>query len=282
MNTRKSIKYFGITITQIILIIFMITQLFPIIWLAYSSIKPADEIRANMLALPKSVDFSNYDIQYWYELNVRLPIFFRNSLIVSALSLILIISFSLLAAYAIAKIRFPGKNIILVLLIILMGIPAQAILIPVYYLIGDLGLLNNFLGLILVYTAMFSPFSVLLLQAYFRDFPDEIIEAAEIDGSTRIRTFIAIVIPNNIGGIISVLIVNFLFIWNEYVFSLIILKNESVKTLPVGISGFRGAWVSEWGPMFAGLFLALIPSIAFYAIFHKNIMRGMMGGSLKE
>ncbi len=281
MNMIKRGNYHFIFITQIILITLMLTQLFPIIWLAYSSVKPADEINKNMLALPKSLDFSNYDPEVWYELNVRLPVFFRNSLIVTSATLGLVIVFSLFAAYAIAKIRMPGKNFIIVLFIILMGIPQHAILIPVYYLIGNLGLLNRFLGLILVYTGMFSPFSIILLQAYFRDFPNEILESAQIDGASRFRTFISIVIPNNLGSIVSVVVVNFLFIWNEYVFALILLKKESVKTLPVGISGFRGAWIVEWGPMFAGLLLALVPSIAFYAVFHKNIMRGMMGGSFK-
>lgn len=282
IGTKRDKSLLVIIIVEALLLLLMLTQAFPLLWIAYSSLKPAHEIDADMLAFPKSIEVSNYDPRVWENLNVNVPIFFRNSLIVTSVSLIMVISISILGAYSIAKIRVPGKKLIVVVLIVLMGIQQHAIAIPVYHLIGDLGLLNKFLGLILVYCAAFSPFATMLLQAYFRDFPNEIIEAAEIDGSSRFRTLVSIVVPNSLGSIASVLVVSFLHIWNEYIYSLIILKRDSVKTLSVGISGFKGAWITEWGPMFAGMFIALLPSILFYALFHKYIMRGMMGGSFKQ
>ena len=180
-----------------------------------------------------------------------------------------------------AKLHGPGKNIILVALVGMLGIPVHALIIPLYYFIAQLGLLSNRWGLILPYVGFYLPFSILLLQTYFRQFPDEIMEAAKIDGGNHLQIFLEVVMPVSLGGISTVLIINFLNVWNEFLFSLVIMKNNYAKTLPIGLLGFRGPYNADWGPMLAAMFLATLPPLAFYFIFHRKIISGLTAGSLK-
>lgn len=273
--------YFGKSVVQIILIIWAVLQLYPVFWLMYSSLKPSGEIRANIFTFPKSLFLENYDFSVLAKSGITIGIYLKNSAIITVLSLILITIVSLFAGYAIAKIKFPGKNILMLLLIGLLGIPIHSLIIPLYYFIAEIGLLSNIWGLILPYTAFFSPFSVILLQAYFREFPDELIEAAKIDGCNNITAFLRVVMPLTRGAISTVLIIGFLSIWNEFMFALVINKNNIAKTIPVGLMNFKGQYYTDWGPLLAAMVVAILPPVIFYFIFHRNIIKGMTAGSIK-
>ncbi len=274
-------KYFGKSVVQVILIVWAVLQLYPIFWLFYSSLKPSGEIRANIFTFPKSLFLENYDFSVLAKSGITIGIYLRNSAVITIISLILITLVSLLAGYAIAKIKFPGKNILMLLLIGLLGIPIHSLIIPLYYFIAEIGLLSNIWGLILPYTAFYSPFSVILLQAYFREFPDELIEAAKIDGCNNVTAFLRVVMPLTRGAISTVLIIGFLSIWNEFMFSLVINKNNIAKTIPVGLMNFKGQYYTDWGPLLATMVVAILPPVIFYFIFHRNIIKGMTAGSIK-
>ena len=274
-------NFFGKSVIQIILIIWAVLQLYPILWLFYSSFKPSGDIRANIFTFPKSLFLENYDFRVIANSGITIGIYLRNSAVITVISLILITMVSLLAGYAIAKIRFPGKNILMLLLIGLLGIPIHSLIIPLYYFIAKIGLLSNIWGLILPYTAFYSPFSVILLQAYFREFPDELIEAAKIDGCNNVTAFLRVVMPITKGAISTVLIIGFLSIWNEFMFSLVINKNNIAKTIPVGLMNFKGQYYTDWGPLLAAMVVAILPPVIFYFIFHRNIIKGMTAGSIK-
>ena len=109
----------------------------------------------------------------------------------------------------------------------------------------------------------------------------EIIEAAKIDGAGTIRVFLRVVLPSSLGAVSMVLVINFMVIWNEFLFSLVILKNNWMKTLPVGLMGFRGVYATEWGPLFAGLVVVLVPSITVFLIFHRQLLKGIHMGAVK-
>jgi raffinose/stachyose/melibiose transport system permease protein len=264
-----------------LLVIWAVLQLYPIFWLAISSLKPSAEIQAHIFALPKSLYLNNYNFGVFNQRGITISIYLMNSGIVTVASIVILTFVSLLAGYAMAKLSGRGKNIIIILLVGMLGIPVHSLVIPLYYFIAKAHLLSNFWGLILPYVAFYLPFSILLLQAYFREFPDEIIEAAKIDGCNKIRVFSSIVMPVSMGGISTVLIINFLNVWNEFLFSLVIMKSNEAKTLPVGLMSFRGQYNVDWGPMLAAMFLAAVPPILFYLVFHQNIIKGMTAGSLK-
>lgn len=274
-------NFFGKSVIQIILIIWAVLQLYPILWLVYSSFKPSGEIRANMFAFPRSLFLENYDFSVLAKSGITIGIYLRNSAVVTIISLILITIVSLLAGYAIAKIRFPGKNILMLLLIGLLGIPIHSLVIPLYYFIAQIGLLSSIWGLVLPYTAFYAPFSVILLQAFFREFPDDLIEAAKIDGCNNVTAFLRVVMPLTRGAISTVLIIGFLSIWNEFLFSLVINKNNIAKTIPVGLMNFKGQYYTDWGPLLAAMVVAILPPVIFYFIFHRNIIKGMTAGAIK-
>lgn len=278
---KNEFGFFGNSIIQLILIFWGIFQLFPFIWLIYSSFKPSAEIKRHILSLPKYLYLDNYNFSLFSSKGILFGTYYKNSLIIVIAVLLISTLISLFAAYAIAKIKFPGKNILLVIIIAMMGVPVHVVILPLYYYIAKLGLLSNYFGLILPYVAFNSPLAVVLLQAYFRGFPDEIIEAAKIDGCSNQRLFISIVVPISFGAISTVIILNFINIWNEFLISLVIMRNNEAKTLPVGLLGFKGVYDIDWGPMLAGLILALLPVLLWYLIFHKNIIKGIVAGSIK-
>ena len=278
---KNEFGFFGNSIIQLILIFWGIFQLFPFIWLIYSSFKPSAEIKRHILSLPKYLYLDNYNFSLFSSKGILFGTYYKNSLIIVIAVLLISTLISLFAAYAIAKIKFPGKNILLVIIIAMMGVPVHVVILPLYYYIAKLGLLSNYFGLILPYVAFNSPLAVVLLQAYFRGFPDEIIEAAKIDGCSNQRLFISIVVPISFGAISTVIILNFINIWNEFLISLVLMRNNEAKTLPVGLLGFKGVYDIDWGPMLAGLIIALLPVLLWYLIFHKNIIKGIVAGSIK-
>jgi ABC-type glycerol-3-phosphate transport system permease component len=259
-----------------------IFQIFPLFWLIYSSFKPASDIMKNMFALPRSFYLGNYDFHLLAQRGITIGIYLKNSFVITITSLLILAIISLLAGYAIAKIRFVGKNILIIFLICLLGIPVHSLIVPLYFFIAKIGLLNSYFGLILPYVAFFAPFSVLMMQTYFREFPDEIIEAAKIDGCSNIRAFFSVVLPMSLGAISTTLILNYIYIYNEFLFSLIIMKNNAAKTINVGLLNFKGQYNTDWGPMFAAIAISILPSLIFYFIFHRNIVKGILTGALKE
>lgn len=274
--------FFSNSIIQIVLILWAIFQLFPIIWLFYSSFKPSIEIKTKIFNFPNTFYFKNYDFSLFSDRGITLGIYFKNSVIVTVIALIILTVVSVLAGYAMGKVKFPGKNIIILILIGIIGIPLYSLIIPLYYFIAKIGLLNNYFGLILPYVAFNIPFSVVMLQAYFREFPNELIEAARIDGCNVMTAFLKVVMPLSLGAISSVLIINFISIWNEFLFALVIMRNNDVKTLPVGMIAFKGQYVTDWGPMLSALVVAILPTLVFYLIFHRNIIKGISSGAIKE
>ncbi len=274
--------FFSNSVIQIVLVLWAILQLYPIIWLFYSSFKPSIEIRSKIFNFPSSFYLKNYDFSVFSDRGITIGIYFKNSVIVTTIALIILTIVSVLAGYAMGKIRFPGKNIIIMILMGIIGIPMYSVIIPLYYFIAKMGLLNNYFGLVLPNIAFNIPFSVVILQAYFRKFPDELIEAARIDGCNILTAFLRVVMPISMGAISSVLIINFISIWNEFLFALVIMRNNNVKTLPVGMLSFKGQYNTDWGPLLSALVIALIPTIVIYLIFHRNIIKGISSGAIKE
>lgn len=163
------------------------------------------------------------------------------------------------AAYSISKIKMPGSNIITIFMIGLFAITPHSMILPLFYFFNDLNLLNNYFGLIFPYVALNIPFAIILLQSFFAEFPDELLEAARIDGCSGIR----------------------LFFWNEFLLSIIIMSNHSMKTLPPGIALYQGQYTTEWGNIFAAMTSATIPVIILYFLFQRSIIRGMTVGAVK-
>ncbi len=270
-----------IKILKYVFLVFLaITVVFPMIWLLYTSLKSGQELFANAWSLPKVAQWSNY-ARAWTKANVGQ--YFFNSVFVTAISLTGSLLVCSMAGYILSRYEFRGRQFIFFTFIAAMMIPAFLGLIPLYFLLKDLGLLGGYGGLIPVYIATSIPFSVFFLSAFFKTVSYELEEAAIIDGCSNFGVFFRVVLPLTKSGLITIGIFNFLGFWNEYIYALIFINNDKMRTLPVGMAYLlvTTRYKVDWGAMFAGLVIALIPTLAIYIAFQRRLTKGISIGALK-
>lgn len=252
--------------------------LLPIIWVVLSSFKTNSEIFSNGLSLPSSFSLDGY-VQ---ALEIA-PIFqfFGNSLIIAAATTVLNVFCLAMAGYVFAKKKFRFKNVIFSILTLSMVIPTTALMSPVYNIITELGLYDTKFALILVYTALNMPISLMILRSAFASIPTEMEEAAYIDGAGFFRTFIQVMMPCAKGGLASAAVLTFLESWNEFTFALLLTSSTSNRTLPVALSYFTNQYSFNYTAMFAAITIAVLPSIIIFAIFQEQVNSSLTEGSIK-
>ncbi|NOV00772.1 carbohydrate ABC transporter permease [Paenibacillus planticolens] len=269
-------------IVWIILLIWSVAVLYPLIWTLLDALKNNEQFFLNApWALPKfPLLWSNFSY-VWSKYNFST--YFLNSIVVTVGSTLLGMILAAMTAYILARYDFKGNKIIFTIYISSMMIPFALALIPLFFLLNDLHLINTWLGLILVYAALNLPFGIFLLVGFYKSLPKEIEEAAIIDGTTHYGTFFRVMLPLSQPGLITVMITNMLNNWNEY-FLGVVLTNEPTKyTLPVGLAVMQAEmqYRVEWGPLFAGLLITTIPTLIVYIIFQRQIASGITAGAVK-
>lgn len=262
----------------LILVALAVSALYPVVFLISMSLRtPADYARSPG-GLPSHLTTSNISAAF-SELHVgRLAI---NSLLVVVPAVALITVVACLAAYALIHLHFPLRRSALVFVVILMAVPPTALLVPVFKVVLDAGLLNQRLGLILVYTAVNLPFSIYLLASFMRAVPSELLNAARIDGAGHLRILWSVVLPLVRPGVLTLVTLNFLFLWNEFLFSLVILQKEDSRTIMVGIAQFQHHLTNNLGVVATGLMLSMIPPILIFLFFQRSLARGLTAGAVK-
>src|SRR6185503_6064102 len=188
---------------------------------------------------------------------------------------------SCLAGYALVHLNFPLNKAALLFIVALMALAPTALWIPIFKVVLGAGLLNQRLGLILVYSALNLPFSIYLLASFMRSVPTELLNAAKIDGAGVLRTLWSVVVPLVRPGLLTLLTLNFLFLWNEFLFSLVILQSEGDRTIMVGIAQFVGHFEKNFGIVCAGLLLSMIPPLLIFTFFQRDLARGLTAGAVK-
>ncbi|MDK2811498.1 MAG: raffinose/stachyose/melibiose transport system permease protein [Petroclostridium sp.] len=261
-----------------VLFLFGITTLFPLIWMFYTSFKTNQQISLDTLALPTELHFENY--VYAWE-TAKIGLYFFNSVFVSIAAIIMTIFIGSAAAFVLSKFKFKSRNLFYTSFIIGMLIPLQSVLVPLFIQMRSLGLLNSSWSLILSYTAFGLPITVFVLESFMRSFPNAIIEAAIIDGSSIPKLFYKIILPMSRPAIASVTILNFLNNWKEFSFALIFISQEDKKTLPLGLYNFLGAETSNYAALTAALTIASIPIIILYLFMQEQVINGMTAGAVK-
>jgi len=258
------------------------TELYVLVWAIFGSFRTTAELNQNPFGVPTSLDFTAYytDLTGGGELHVPLGSFLIHSSIVVFVSLLVILLISIPAGYAISK-KSRLNTAIFYLMLAMIAIPPAALLIPEVFLIRDIGLLNNWVGLILPYIAFNIPFSIVLSRAFFRSFPKDLEEAGRIDGLGELGIFRRIVLPMSSIVVVIILIVNFPALWNELLYTLIILTKSSVETAQPGLLLFQGAYYISWNNIFAGIILVSLPMLVFYIIFQRYILKAQFIGAIK-
>lgn len=265
---------------KILLLTFGISIIIPFIWVLISAFKTSSEIFQSPWALPKSPQFSNFSTA-WVDGQVGNN--FLNSLIVTLGTLAILIPIGAMAAYVLVKYPFKGSKLILNSFMGGLMFPNFLVIVPLYLLISRLGLLNTKFGLILVYVAYSLAFTVFVLSGFFEQLPNELIEASFLDGCTHSQSFWRVMFPLAKPGILVVAIFNAIGLWNEYPLALVLAGTKEVQTLPVGISNLTTSmfYSGNWGALFAGIVIVMLPVMIVYIIFKDQIQKTMLAGAIK-
>jgi ABC-type glycerol-3-phosphate transport system permease component len=264
-----------------VLIIWSIVTVVVFGWLILSSSKTNVEVFGSPWSLPADPLESmstNYDKAWSVS---KIGTYFGNSVFVTTVSVLLVVTISAPASYALTRIRFPGNTFLSYYFVAGMGLPLQLILIPLFVLLADLDLANSRRGLILVYIAVSIPFTVLLLTGFFRTLPTELEDAAAIDGCSEYGIFFRVMLPLASPGLLTAAILNFVIIWNEFLLALLIISKGALRTMPLGIYGLRYSmqYTADWSALFAGLVIITVPNFLFYILFSDRISSGLTLGS---
>ncbi|CAM3310293.1 MULTISPECIES: carbohydrate ABC transporter permease [Paenibacillus] len=267
-------------IPHIFLMAYLLVILYPFLFVLFSSVKTDNQsIAANPFGLPDTFVLDNY-VNAW--VNAKISTYFWNSLYIGVLSACLSILFAAMLAFAITRMRYNRISAILFQCILLgMLIPNNSLMLPIYGIMRQLDILNTHMALILPYVANAIPFSVIILAAFMRSLPGEIEEAAVIDGLRSGGLFARIILPLTVPAIVTVFIINFLGNWNEFLLANYFLSNDELRTLPVGMVGFRDAYNMNYAQMSAGIVFSVLPVLIIYAILQEKIIEGVTAGSVK-
>ncbi len=252
----------------------------PLLWAVMTSFKTDNAIFTSPWAPPTSLHFENW-ARAWSQ--AHMSDYFLNTVIVVGGSLVGTMLLGSMTAYVLARFDFPGNRFLYFLFIGGMSFPIILALVPLFYVMNNMGLLNTRHGLVLVYIAYSLPFTVFFLTSFFRTLPTSIAEAAMIDGASHSRTFFQVMLPMAKPGLISVGIFNFLGQWNQYMLPTVLNTDPDKKVLSQGLvqlavsQGYKG----DWSGLFAGLVMAMLPVLAAYILFQRQVVSGLTAGALK-
>lgn len=262
------------------LILWSLMVIFPMVWVVASSLKTDKEIFMSPWQLPSQLMFDNF-VRAWGKANIGL--YFANSLLVILPSIFFTLLFSAMAGYVLARFTFPGNRFIFYAFLGGMLFPVMLALVPLFFLLQSLSIVDTRFGLVLVYIAYSLPFTVFFMTGFFKTLPTEVLEAATMDGANNLQLFFLIVIPLAQNGLVSMGIFNFLGMWNQYILPLVLLTSSGKYVLSQGLAflAHQQRYQSDWSGLFAAIVIVMLPTLIVYTIFQNQIQRGLTVGALK-
>jgi ABC-type glycerol-3-phosphate transport system permease component len=264
-------------VSYLILLVVLFIVAYPIFWMFMTSLKEQWEIFENPFALPASLNFSNY-AEAWSAGNFNL--YFLNSIIITVPSVLSAVLVSALAGYAFARFKFRGSRFLFIYFLVGIMVPPQAVIIPAFIIVSRLGLMNNYLALIFTYLS-WCPIGIFILTTFFRSLPLEIEDAAKVDGASPLDIFWRIALPLAKPALATVAIFYFVFVWNDFLYPLLYLQNDTMSTIPMGLMLFNGRYRVDWGMQNAALSIAVLVPLVFYMIFQDKFVKGLTAGAVK-
>jgi N-acetylglucosamine transport system permease protein len=255
----------------------------PLAWAVLSSFKSDEEILTDPWGLPSSLRWENW-ARAWGSAHIGR--YFLNSAIVVSGALVLTMLFGAMAAYVLARYQFRGRRIVYFAFVGGMMFPVFLALVPLFFVVRNLGLLGTLGGLIFVYAAYSLPFTVFFLTAFFRTLPTTVAEAAMVDGCGHFGLFFRVMLPMARPGLVSVGIFNFLFQWNQYVLPIVLMQGEGAEKRWVLAQGLTALAVNEgyrgdFSGLFAGMTIAMVPVLVGYLVFHRQVQSGLAAGQMR-
>lgn len=273
----RAIVYYGTIYIFAAVILFV--AVFPFYWMVLTSLKnPQDITKDPPIIFTTDLTLRNYIVAFT---GSHIGRYLINSLIVASLTTIVGISVATFASYAFSRFKFPGKSASLLTILSVQMFPSLVILIPMYIVMGRLGLTNSYMGLVITYTTFTLPFCVWMLKGFFDSIPKELEESGKIDGCSMLGSFFRLTFPLSLPGIFATSIFAFIAAWNEFVFALTFISNEKMKTMPLGLTSFMGKDTTDWGAIMAASVIFCIPVLIFFLAVQKHMTQGLVSGSVK-
>jgi arabinogalactan oligomer/maltooligosaccharide transport system permease protein len=265
-------------VTHAFLAIFTVATIFPVVMVVKKSLSAGQEFALTLSPIPEQPTLQHFKDVIGHPLFARQLL---NSLVAALGTTLVGVFLACTAAYAFSRFRFPGHRKFLLVFLVVQMFPGSLLMIPLYVLMDKLGLLDQVLGLVLVYSTTAIPFCVWMLKGYFDTIPKELEEAARIDGASRFRIFYGIVLPLSRPAIAVTALFSFMTAWNEFILASTFTSKERAYTLPVVLQHYVGEHTTEWGHFAAGAILVSIPVMILFYILQKHLVAGLTAGSVK-
>ena len=265
-------------VVYIFLILLALVYLLPLLWVAMTSVKNDKILMISPWAFPEKLMWSNYSFAWT---KGHLGVATLNSFIVCVITLLLSMLVGAMAAFAIAVLRWKASKLMMTYFLTGMMIPVHCVLIPLFTKFARMNLTNNLTGLILPYLTFSLPITIFIMVGFFESIPNELMEAACIDGCSIYRIFVSVALPLARTGFMVTGLMTFVANWNELLLAMVFVSDEAKKTLPVSLTKFVGPYNTNYAQMFAAIMIAIIPTIVVYVAFANQIVEGLTAGAVK-
>jgi raffinose/stachyose/melibiose transport system permease protein len=266
--------------SQVIILLIVLVQVYPLVWILLTALRPAQEFAAgNPFALPSVITLENFERAF---AQGNLGHYLLNSAIVTLAADALIVILGMMAAYAIQVLGFKYSRFVLGLFIVGIVVPAHVTLVPLFLNYRNLGLLNSYWSIIVPLVGFSLPMAVYLFQSFYSYIPRELYDAATVDGAGPYRTFFSITVPMSMNTVVTVVFVNTIFIWNDFIFANTFVLDKDMKTVPLGLQSYMGAMGSiDWTATFAAVCVTITPLLLALLVLNRAIIYGIQGGATK-
>ncbi len=253
---------------------------FPLLWTILTSLKPQTELfRIPPSLLPKEMTFEHYERLL---LETRFLAYFGNSVVVAICTTLVVIVVAMLGAHSLVRFAYPGRERLAQLVLFTYLLPSVVIVIPLYLLLVQLGIANTLFSLTVAYTTFALPFALWLLRSFMAGIPQDLEAAALIDGASRMRAFIDVILPQALPGIISTAVFTFILAWNEYLYALVLVNSDTARTLTTGVINMLvTSFHIEWSLLMAASVMMSVPVVVVFAFLQKHLTAGFGAGSIK-
>ena len=264
---------------RLTILVYVVFALFPLYWLLKVSVTPNKLLYSEGIRMwPSRASLEHFEFVLRHS---DFPIFFKNSLIVSGSTAVIVTLFASTAGYALSRFRFRGKYALVALMLLTQMFPLVMLVAPIFKILSPLGLTNSLTGLVIVYSAFNVPFATFLMQSFFDGIPKDLEEAAMIDGATQFVAFRQIILPLTLPGIAATLGFVFTAAWSELLFSLMLISGNAAATFPVGLLSFVSKFSVDFGQMMAAGVMALVPACLFFLLIQRYLVQGLTAGAVK-
>jgi multiple sugar transport system permease protein len=277
MAARKRIADILASLAVLALVVFAV---FPILWALLVSLKPEEDIvTATLQYVPRRITFENYEA-IWTRSNF--PTLIANSAVVTLTTVVICTLVGTLASYAVSRYRFPGRRELMLFYLVVRMFPAVMIIIPLFILMRNVGLLDSRFGLALAYTTFLLPVFIWMMKGFFEAVPGDLEDAARIDGASRLGAMVRVVLPLVLGGLVATAVFVAIGAWNEFLFALMLTTSTGSRTWPVGLQLMVGEFQLPWGSLAAGGIISIVPVMVLFAVVQRALVRGLTAGAVKS